>query len=174
MAGSWSGWRGLWLGLAVSAVVVGVVGWTGCAGARSAPTADSLRTDYEGPEPPARKDVFDETEATLEHVATPEAFEQAVAGPGPVAVVFYRVTCSKCHAMLGSLNRVAPEFKGRVRFIGVNLGASGDLGRAQGVRGFPTFRVYVGGKLMEDRLGTIYSAPLRDLLNKAVAASEGR
>ncbi len=43
-----------------------------------------------------------------------------------------------------------------------------------GVRGFPTFRIYVGGKLMEDRLGTIYSTPLRDLLNKAVAAGQGQ
>lgn len=61
----------------------------------------------------------------------------------PVVVDFYADWCPPCRKLAPTIKSLAGEYKGRVRFVKVNVDKGPGLAQAFGIRGIPTVILFV-------------------------------
>ncbi|MDD3118063.1 MAG: thioredoxin domain-containing protein [Victivallales bacterium] len=64
----------------------------------------------------------------------------------PVVVDFYADWCPPCQQMLPVMNKLADEWKGKVKFVKVSIDDMAPMAQAYEVRGIPDVRIMVKGK----------------------------
>ncbi|KAJ8901979.1 hypothetical protein NDN08_004180 [Rhodosorus marinus] len=84
---------------------------------------------------------------------TKENFTETIKGDVPTLVKFYAPWCGHCKKMASAYIEAATELKGKVVLADVDATIEKDLAQEYGVQGFPTLKLFQGGKVLQDYSG---------------------
>ena len=89
----------------------------------------------------------------------------------PVVVDFWGENCAPCAALAPVLERLEPEYAGRLRLVKLDAGAAGnrELTPRFGIRGVPTLLAFVGGEPVFRAVGNVPEPELRKFFDAALA-----
>ena len=90
----------------------------------------------------------------------------------PVFVDFWASWCPPCKMMEPIIDRLAEEYRGRVRFAKVNIDRNPGLSDRASVKGVPTFAVYLGGEKVDALTAAQTERKLRGLIDGALRGAE--
>ncbi len=95
-----------------------------------------------------------ETSKNLISITSGKQFEQEVLKSEiPVLVDFYADWCPPCQKMLPIMSKLADEWKGKVKFVKVNVDNNTALAEKYEVGGIPDVRIFVGGEQKNKYIG---------------------
>jgi thioredoxin 1 len=79
----------------------------------------------------------------------------------PVVVDFFAPWCGPCRTLAPTLDSLAAEFAGRVKFLKINVDEASDLANALSVSSIPTLMFFAGGRLVDRVSGAVSATALR-------------
>jgi len=83
----------------------------------------------------------------------------------PVVVDFWAEWCGPCKAIAPSLEELAVELQGKLKFVKVNVDGNQQLASQFGIRSIPTLLVFKGGVVQEQMVGAMNKAALKQKLD---------
>lgn len=86
--------------------------------------------------------------------------------PRPVLVDFYASWCMPCRFLAPILMDLAPEYRGKVDFVAVDIDDAPELAAQYGVRGVPTVLLFLGGTEVDRMSGVPTVESLREKLDR--------
>ena len=86
----------------------------------------------------------------------------------PVLVEFWGSWCPPCKVMEPILDRLETVFYGKTKICKVNTDLNPRLRKKYGIRGLPTFLVFVNGKETERYLAAKSEDALREIISKSL------
>ncbi len=102
--------------------------------------------------------------------ATQTSFETDVLkSDQPVAVDFWAEWCGPCKFLNPTLDELANEFSGKVKFVKVNVDEEPQLSQQYGVMSIPTILYFKNGKIVDSTVGALPKEELKPHLEKLVA-----
>jgi thioredoxin 1 len=103
----------------------------------------------------------------LTHVKTIEEFE-AVTAKGVCLVDFYADWCGPCRALAPTINRLADEFKGKVKVLKINVDDFPELARRYGANSIPNVVILKNGSEIDRVVGAAGFDAYAEILKKQV------
>jgi len=100
--------------------------------------------------------------ANITHL-TSDTFKQAVSGT-PVLVDFWAPWCGPCKAIAPILEELAGELDGQLQIAKVNVDENDTIAAQYGIRAIPTMLLFKGGEVIEQFVGMMPKATLKDKL----------
>ncbi len=101
---------------------------------------------------------------------TDAEFEQEVLhAETPVLVDFWADWCAPCHAIAPSLDELAEEYDGKVKFVKIDTEENFDTMSEYGIRGLPTLLIFNGGERVDQVTGAVAKAQVKQTLEKVLA-----
>ena len=96
---------------------------------------------------------------------TTDTFKTTIAGATtPVLVDFWAPWCGPCKAIAPILEELAEEFAGKLRVAKVNIDDNAEIATEHGIRAIPTMLLFKNGKLVEQIVGMLPKATLKEKL----------
>ena len=83
---------------------------------------------------------------------------------GIVLVDFFATWCGPCKALAPTLEKLAPEFEGKVNIYKVDIDKSQQLASQYRVMSVPTMKIFKDGEVVEPIVGLQPESALRDKL----------
>jgi len=99
---------------------------------------------------------IDVDESTFDHIVRES--------PVPVLVDFWAAWCGPCQMAAPEVKHVAHDLAGRAVVLKVNTEESPRLAARYDVRGIPSFAVFRGGKLVQQKAGLVNRTVLRSMV----------
>jgi len=100
---------------------------------------------------------------------TTETFKTTIAGATtPVLVDFWAPWCGPCKAIAPILEELAEEFAGKLRIAKVNIDDNAEIATEHGIRAIPTMLLFKNGKLVEQIVGMLPKATLKEKLQAQI------
>ena len=90
----------------------------------------------------------------------------------PVFVMFYSPVCSHCHQIQPYIEDLARGFSGLVSFVKLNILQFNWLTERYGVMATPTFLYFCGGKPVQTRVGAVFPAMLKKMIEEMIQHGE--
>lgn len=90
----------------------------------------------------------------------------------PVFVMFYSPSCTHCIRIMPSIEELARDFGTEIAFVKLNLIRFDYIGERYGVMATPTFIYFCGGKPVQTRVGAVFPAMLRKMVEDMVIHGE--
>ena len=88
--------------------------------------------------------------------------------PLPVLVDFWATWCAPCRAIAPVLEELSGLYKGKVKFVKLNIDDSQETPQSYGIRSIPTLLIFKGGKVVEQIVGAVPRSKLEEALKKVV------
>ena len=104
----------------------------------------------------------------LMHVTGENCQKEVLDSETPVVVDFWAEWCPPCKFLGPILEKVAPDYEGRVKFCKLDVDAAGELARRYGVMAIPTLIVFVGGEEKTRHEGAMPEAAFRQWVDADV------
>ena len=96
---------------------------------------------------------------------TDSTFESFTAGEGLCLVDFSAAWCAPCRTLSKILEKIAPEYRGRLRMGGVNADDYPGIAGKYGIMSLPSVLIFKNGGLEAKLSGMISEAALREKLD---------
>jgi thioredoxin len=106
----------------------------------------------------------------IEHVSEGKWENDVVESRLPVFVEFSATWCGPCRAMAPAIESAAKEFKGKVKFVDIDVDKNHATASRFEVFSVPTFVVLVGGKTKKRFVGMATKDHIVKLLNSSIGA----
>jgi thioredoxin-like negative regulator of GroEL len=84
----------------------------------------------------------------------------------PVFVMFYSPTCGHCMKVMPSVEELAAMFSQTIQFARLNILQFTWLAERYGVMSTPTFLYFCGGKPVQMRVGAVFPAVLKKMIEE--------
>jgi thioredoxin 1 len=102
---------------------------------------------------------------------TDDNFEQEVLQAAqPVLVDFWAAWCAPCRLIAPSVETVASRFAGQAKVGKLNVDDNPMVAARYGIRSIPTLLVFMGGQVVEQRVGALPAAEIGSLLERQLPA----
>jgi len=96
---------------------------------------------------------------------TSESFKSAVSSTAtPLLVDFWAPWCGPCKAIAPILDELATELDGKVQIAKVNVDDNNAVAAEYGVRAIPTMLLFKGGQIVDQIVGLMPKAALKEKL----------
>jgi len=90
----------------------------------------------------------------------------------PTLVMFHSSTCPHCQMMMPYFEQYAVEFRGKVKFVRINIMENSYVSERYGVMATPTFKYFCGGRPVQDLVGAAYPTLLKKLIEEGAQHGE--
>ena len=96
-------------------------------------------------------------------------FEQEVLqSETPVLVDFWADWCAPCKVIAPSIDELAEELDGKIKFTKVDVDSNPEIAMKYGIRGIPTLLVFKGGSPVDQLVGAHPKAAIKKRLEAAL------
>ncbi len=96
---------------------------------------------------------------------TPGELDRHIAASRTFVVDLWAEWCPRCRVLTGMLERLAPDFAGRVIFLRLDHGEHPEVGERHGIRSLPSLLLYRDGRLVDTIQGFTPAPALRARLD---------
>jgi len=86
----------------------------------------------------------------------------------PVLVDFWAEWCGPCRQMGPTIDIIASEYAGKAKVGKLNVDEHGQIAMRYNIRGIPTLLLFKGGKVVDQRVGSVGKAEVQKLLEPHV------
>lgn len=86
----------------------------------------------------------------------------------PVIVDFWAEWCAPCRALSPTVDEVANEYQGKVKFVKINIDENPGVPSQFGVRSIPTLIVFKNGQQVDQSLGNVPKSQVVSLVKKVI------
>ncbi len=100
-----------------------------------------------------------------------ENFEpEVIQAEGPVIVDYWGTKCEPCKALMPDVEKLAKQYRDRIKFCKLNTSENRRLAISQKVMGLPTFIVYKNGEKVKEISGEENCTPtaIEDLIKENI------
>ncbi len=104
--------------------------------------------------------------------ANSPTFQGIIDSSNLVFVDFYADWCGPCKIIAPSIDKLAQEFDGTVKFARLNIDDNPDVAQRYGVRSIPTLMIFRKGKPIRTMVGASPIGHYRGELQKVVSKSQ--
>lgn len=104
----------------------------------------------------------DVSQADFEEKVISASFRQ------PVVIDFWAPWCAPCKVLKPILEKLAAEYEGKFLLAKVNSDENPELSASMGVRGIPSVKAVVDGKVVNEFTGALPESAVRDWLDKII------
>ncbi|MSU69788.1 MAG: thioredoxin [Opitutaceae bacterium] len=102
---------------------------------------------------------------------TTDSFKTTIASSAtPVLVDFWAPWCGPCKAIAPILEELASELEGKLAIAKLNVDENDAIAAEYGVRAIPTMLLFKGGQLIEQIVGMMPKAALKEKLLTKIGA----
>jgi thioredoxin 1 len=100
------------------------------------------------------------------HVNDETFAETVINSDLPVLVDFWAPWCGPCRAIASTIEELAREYAGRIKFVKVNVDEGQRTAMSLGVMNIPTLILFANGKQINRQVGVQPKAILNDIINQ--------
>jgi thioredoxin 1 len=104
--------------------------------------------------------------------ADSQSFQTMIESNILVFVDFYADWCGPCKTIAPSIERLAEEYNGTVKFVKLNIDTSPHIARKYGVKSIPTLMIFRDGKQFRRMVGASPLGHYRGELQKVVSKTQ--
>lgn len=90
----------------------------------------------------------------------------------PVFVMYYSPSCRHCIQIQPYIGELARVFSEKVSFVRLNITRFDWLAERYGVMATPTFQFFCGGKPVQTRVGAVFPAMLKKMIEEMIEHGE--
>ena len=109
-------------------------------------------------------DVVDATDRSWE--------EEVERSDKPTLAMFHSPTCPHCRMVMPSFEEYANEFKGKVKFVRINVSENSFTPERYRVMATPTFKLFCGGRPVLEMVGAARPSLLKKMVEDGLSSGE--
>ena len=94
---------------------------------------------------------------------------EVLQSPLPVLVDFWAAWCGPCRMIAPAVDKIAADFKGRLKIVKVDVDQNMKAAERYGVMSIPTLILFKAGKAEETVVGVLPEARLVEIVSKHLA-----
>jgi len=94
---------------------------------------------------------------------------EVLQSPLPVLVDFWAAWCGPCRMIAPAVDKIAADFKGRLKVVKVDVDQNMKSAERYGVMSIPTLILFKAGKAEETVVGVLPEARLAEIISKHLA-----
>ncbi len=106
--------------------------------------------------------------------ASSQTFQELIDSSLLVFVDFYADWCGPCKVIAPSIDKLAQEYDGTVRFVRLNIDENPDVAQRYGVRSIPTLMIFRKGRPIRTMVGASPISHYRGELQKVVSKNQNQ
>jgi thioredoxin 1 len=98
---------------------------------------------------------------------TDQSFDEDVLQSAqPTLVDFWAVWCGPCKMVAPVVEELSDDYQGRVKFAKMNVDENMSTPGRYGIRGIPALLLFKGGKVVDQVVGAVPKAKIKEMLDK--------
>jgi thioredoxin 1 len=108
------------------------------------------------------------TDVNLLEITDHEWEKEVERNSRPVFVMFFSPTCRHCITIQPHIQELASQFSELVTFVKIDIVRFSWVAERYGVMATPTFQYFCGGKPMQTRVGAVFPAMLKKMVEEMI------
>ncbi len=98
-------------------------------------------------------------------IADKKQFDKEVLKAKELVIVdFWAPWCGPCKMLKPIFEKVAEDYKGRVKFVKVDVDENGDVAQEYGVMSIPALKLFKNGEVVDEKVGMLMKDQLKTFI----------